>query len=144
MDRVPSSPSSEALETKSETSARERCLLHVGDCISGMREKLAQSSVDVIVTSPPYNIGIKYGAYKDKLPRAEYLGWISRIAVELRRVLKDDGSLFLNVGNKPSDQWIAWDVVAEFRKLDWILQNTIHWVKAISIEKGDAGKAIAP
>jgi len=140
MDRVSSSNTDDT--ERGADALPKRCLFRVGDCVHGMR-RLARESVDVVVTSPPYNIGIKYGTYKDKRPRADYLGWIAEVAIELKRVLKEDGSLFLNVGNKPSDQWIAWDVVGEFRKLDWTLQNTIHWVKAISIEKQDAGKAVA-
>ena len=55
-------------------------------------------------------------------------------------MMKPDGSFFLNVGNKPSDPWIAWDVASRLRP-KFALQNTIHWVKAISIAKADAGAA---
>lgn len=116
--------------------------LHHGDCVEGMRAKVDAASIDVVVTSPPYNIGIRYGTYKDTLPREQYLAWIREVGVGIQRVLKDDGSFFLNVGNKPSDPWIAWDVVSTLRDL-FHLQNVIHWIKAISIEKADAGKATA-
>lgn len=110
-----------------------------GDCVEGMA-KLPEKSVDVVVTSPPYNIGIEYGTYRDDRPREEYLEWIASVGAAVKRVLKDDGSFFLNVGNKPSDTWIAWDVVSRLRDT-FTMQNVIHWVKAISIEKQDAGKA---
>jgi site-specific DNA-methyltransferase (adenine-specific) len=48
-------------------------LIH-GDCLPVMRE-LAAESVDLIVTSPPYNLGIGYGTYRDTVPRDEYLRW---------------------------------------------------------------------
>ena len=54
------------------------------------------------------------------------------------RALADDGSFFLNVGNKPKDQWIAWDVAAVMRS-HFVLQNVIHWVKSIAISKSDVG-----
>lgn len=105
-----------------------------------MRRHVKDASIDVVVTSPPYNIGIRYGTYKDDLPRDKYLAWIEEVGAEVARVLAPGGSFFLNVGNKPSDPWIAWDVVARLRA-KFALQNTIHWVKAISIAKADAGSS---
>jgi site-specific DNA-methyltransferase (adenine-specific) len=124
-----------------ESKTRGNAELRHGDCVQGMHS-LSEKSVDVVVTSPPYNIGIEYGTYRDDRPRSEYLAWIAEVGGEVKRVLKDDGSFFLNVGNKPSDPWIAWDVVSRLRDT-FTLQNVIHWVKAISIEKQDAGKAIS-
>lgn len=42
---------------------------YLRDCISGMNETLQEKSVDVMVTSPPYNIGKDYSSYQDELPR---------------------------------------------------------------------------
>ena len=72
------------------------------DCKYGMTF-LKEKSVDMVVTSPPYNIGVKYNSYNDNLPTEEYLTWIEDIGVEIKRVLKDDGSFFLNIGNIPTD-----------------------------------------
>ena len=102
-----------------------------------MRRHLADASVDAVVTSPPYNIGIRYSSYRDKLPRADYLAWIAEVGREVARVLAPKGHFFLNVGNKPSDPWIAWDVASALRDT-LVLQNVVHWVKAISIE-GETG-----
>ncbi|MDI6718212.1 MAG: site-specific DNA-methyltransferase [Methanomicrobiales archaeon] len=107
------------------------------DCIEGMR-CLEDGVVDVIVTSPPYNIGKPYARYDDCRPRGEYLDWLERVAVEARRILKDDGSFFLNIGGKPSDPWIPLDVAQRFRS-HFVLQNTIHWIKSIAIQKADVG-----
>ena len=38
------------------------------DCLTGMREFLMPGSVDVVMTSPPYNLGINYGVYDDSIP----------------------------------------------------------------------------
>jgi site-specific DNA-methyltransferase (adenine-specific) len=40
---------------------------YLGDCKIGMQECLKDKSVDVVVTSPPYNIGIEYNGYQDNL-----------------------------------------------------------------------------
>jgi len=110
------------------------------DCITGMRnaERLAPGSIDVVVTSPPYNLGIKYGAYDDTLPRDKYLAWLDDWADAVQRVLRDEGSLFLNVGAKPTDPWVPFDVLGVMRK-HFQLQNVIHWVKSIAIDKADVG-----
>ncbi len=54
------------------------------------------------------------------------------------RVLQNSGSLFLNVGAKPKDPWTALDV-AQAARPHLELQNIIHWVKSIAIEKALAG-----
>jgi site-specific DNA-methyltransferase (adenine-specific) len=102
------------------------------DCVDGMKSLLKDKEVDVIVTSPPYNIGTKYNKYQDKMPRQQYLDWMAEVARECKRVLKDDGSFFLNLGCKPTDLWIAWEVIFRLREY-FKLQNVIHWVKSIAI-----------
>jgi len=108
-----------------------------GDCL-GELKALPSTSVDVVITSPPYNIGIRYRSYEDRKPRATYLGWLREIGVELRRVLRPDGSFFLNVGSTNSDPWVAMDVAAAFRET-FVLQNHITWVKSVSIGDDTVG-----
>jgi len=108
------------------------------DCLEGMRSILKPREVDVVVTSPPYNIGVKYGKYNDTISRDKYLDWIEQVGVEIKRVLKDDGSFFLNMGYKPTDPWVAWEVAFRLRK-HFVLQNVIIWVKSIAIQKEDVG-----
>ena len=55
-----------------------------------------------------------------------------------RGVLSDRGSLFLNVGTKPTLPWTAIDVALEARR-HLVLQNTIHWIKSIVIDRALAG-----
>ena len=81
----------------------------LSDCVDVFRH-LEPQSVDVIVTSPPYNLGIRYNRYQDTLPQADYLEWTSTWVAAATRVLRPDGSLFLNVGAKPCDPWTALDV----------------------------------
>jgi site-specific DNA-methyltransferase (adenine-specific) len=60
-------------------------------------------------------------------------------AAAVNEVLKDDGSLFLNIGGKPSDPWGPFEVLLELRQ-HFALQNVIHWVKSIAIQKEDVGR----
>jgi site-specific DNA-methyltransferase (adenine-specific) len=105
---------------------------HHEDCLKGLA-KLHDASVDLVVTSPPYNLGIAYSQYSDRQERSDYLEWCQRWAGELRRVLKPAGSFFLNVGASPSNPMLPHELVLRLRDL-FVLQNTIHWIKAISIE----------
>lgn len=98
---------------------------------------LPERSIDVVVTSPPYNLGIEYGAYDDNKSQAGYLKWCSSWAYEIRRVLRSDGSFFLNLGGSSENPFFAFEVamhVGQFFKL----QNTIHWIKSISVHRDSA------
>ena len=79
----------------------------LGDCLAELRH-LAASSVDVVVTSPPYNIGVAYRSYDDSRPREDYLAWLAEIGLEIKRVLKPDGSLFLNSGAPTRTRGSLW------------------------------------
>jgi len=106
------------------------------DCVTGMRV-LAPEMVDVVVTSPPYNLGIRYRSYSDRMARSEYLGWTEAWGSEAMRLLRRDGSLFLNFGQSAEDPLMPFEVVHRLSQLGFYLQNTIHWIKSISIEQPD-------
>ena len=95
--------------------------------------RLPDESVDLVVTSPPYNLGICYGKYSDIQDRQSYLQWCGEWATQIRRVLKPDGSFFLNIGSAPSNPMLPHEIVMALRDL-FVLQNTIHWIKSIAIE----------
>lgn len=90
-------------------------------------------SADVVVTSPPYNLGIKYRQYDDTKAREDYLRWTVAWCQELKRVLKANGSFFLNVGAAPSNPLFPHEVVLALRD-DFVLQNTFHWIKSVTVE----------
>jgi len=66
-----------------------------GDCLKYL-PKIPDESIDLVVTSPPYNLGIDYGICKDKLPWDEYYSWCESWLREIYRILKRDGRLCLN------------------------------------------------
>jgi len=113
--------------------------LYNEDCLTGIPKRLKPGTIDVVVTSPPYNIGVKYNSYNDRLPLEKYLEWLSEWGGVIERVLADDGSLFLNIGSRPSAPEIPFRVFdalsGRFR-----LQNVIHWIKSIYIEADSYGE----
>lgn len=106
--------------------------LFLGD-VEDVLNTMERGSVDTVVTSPPYNLGIRYSTHRDDEPRDQYLEWMGKVAVALRRVLSPSGSLFLNVGASNSDPWVAYDVANAFRK-HFTLQNDIKWIKSITVD----------
>ncbi len=109
------------------------------DCIRFMQEMNDQGIlIDVIVTSPPYNTNKEYGIYNDNKERGDYLDWLQNVAVKSFSVLKDSGSFFLNIGNR--DPQLPFLILERFKQADYKLQNTIHWIKSVSIDPEDIGR----
>lgn len=113
--------------------------LYLEDCVKGMSKEVPPKTIDVVVTSPPYNIGIEYSYYRDARPRDEYLKWIEEVGVATKATLSDEGSFFVNVGGIPKDPWLPFDIANSLRK-EFVLQNVFHWIKAIAIMKKDVGE----
>jgi site-specific DNA-methyltransferase (adenine-specific) len=112
-------------------------IIVVEDCFAYLKS-MTSRSIDCVVTSPPYNIGINYHTYHDKKPRDAYIRWMRDIGVEIARVLKPDGAYFLNMGSTNIDPWIQFDVAMTLRDV-FVLQNHIVWVKSISVKDDTFG-----
>lgn len=67
-----------------------------GDCIKVMSE-MPESCVDLIVTSPPYGVGIAYDSFDDDLEFDQYKVFSANWLREAYRVLKDDGRIAINI-----------------------------------------------
>lgn len=93
--------------------------------IKGMEEE----SVDICITSPPYNLDMPYGEHNDSMPYDVYLDTIEETFTEVKRVLKKDGHLFLNVAGSSTQPWIPFDIANRLRE-HYTLQNNICWIKS--------------
>lgn len=98
-----------------------------GDCLEEMA-KMPDKSVDCIVTSPPYWKGFAYEAYFNSY--AQYLAWCELWLKESKRVLKDGGTMYLNVINDSEITIRAFELMEiATRKLMWKLHDTIIWYR---------------
>ena len=93
-----------------------------GDCIEVMKT-FPEGSIDLVVTSPPYNVNIAYDVHKDDLPMDEYYEWTKDWLREAFRVLKDDGRIAMNVPNELNVQERGGRIlfVAEF----WMMMKEV-------------------
>jgi len=80
--------------------------IHYMDCLKGLRE-LDSNCIDIIITSPPYNLGNnhhtgtkKHNPYEDNMNEIKYQNWQREVLDECFRVLKDEGSMFYNHKNR--------------------------------------------
>ena len=112
--------------------------LYNSDCMKGM-DIFPDNYFDIIVTSPPYNLGISYGVYDDKISRDNYLKWIEKVAIKIKQKMKRNGSFFLNIGSSPTNPWAPFEIAPLLRR-HFSLQNVIHWIKSIYIENESYGE----
>ena len=68
-----------------------------GDSLYILKNNIADNFIDIIITSPPYNVAHKYENYNDDLDFESYLNAMRDIFKECYRVLKDDGRICVNV-----------------------------------------------
>lgn len=67
-----------------------------GNCVEKMGE-LPDNSIDLIVTSPPYNVGIEYDTHDDKQSMEEYWNFTKSWLEQAYRIIKEDGRIAVNV-----------------------------------------------
>jgi len=94
------------------------------------RELLEEASIDLVVTSPPYNLGIDYGTYRDNVPYVDYLAFCAEWLANCYFWLKDDGRLCLNVPldtHKQGSQSTGADLTALAKQTGFRFQSSIVW-----------------
>lgn len=103
----------------------EIVLFH-GDCLDLLRQ-IPKRSVQLIITSPPYNIGKEY---EEKSSLQEYIEAQGRVISECERVLADNGSICWELGNFVQQSSIVpLDILLYpiFSSLGLVLRNRIIW-----------------
>lgn len=108
--------------------------IYVGDARAVLR-RWPDRFVDLALTSPPYfqlrDYGVANQVGLEQTPE-HYIGNLVTIVRDVRRVLKDSGSLFLNLGDTYTDKsllGIPWRVALALIEDGWLLRNAIVWHK---------------
>ena len=73
--------------------------IHTGDCIEGLQQ-VPDGVVDLVFADPPFNIGFKYDQYQDRLEDEKYLAWSHDWISQVHRVLKNNGTFWLAIGDE--------------------------------------------
>jgi len=95
--------------------------IHHGDCIAGMNG-LPAGSIDLVFADPPFNIGYDYDVYHDAKEYDQYLSWSRDWIGAVHRVLKDDGTFWLAIG----DEYAA-ELKIESQRLGFHSRSWVIW-----------------
>jgi hypothetical protein len=96
--------------------------VHRGDCLDVLA-RVPAASVHLAFADPPFNIGYDYDTYDDRLAATEYLDWSKRWMGEVARVLRDDGTFWLAIG----DEYAAELKVMATRELGFTCRSWVVW-----------------
>ena len=122
------------IEDIGEVNFEQANFLINGEALKSLK-KLPNSLVQTVITSPPYygqrdycteeQIGIEENP-------DEYINRLLEIFDEVKRVLKEDGTLWINLGDKYIDGSLAglpWKLALALKERGWILRSDIIWYK---------------
>jgi site-specific DNA-methyltransferase (adenine-specific) len=116
-------------DASQKKSKKQALKLYQGDCVKELK-KIADGSVDLIVTSPPYadqRKAIYGGVHPDK-----YVEWFLPISAELMRVLKPTGSFVLNIKERVVDgerHTYVMELIIAMKKQGWLFTEEYIWHK---------------
>lgn len=103
------------------------CQIILGDCLEVMKD-IPDKSIDLIVTSPPYWKGFEYEAYFNSYK--QYLDWCKLWLKEAKRVLKKEGTFYLDVINDSEITIRAFELMEiATREIMFKLHDTIIWYR---------------
>ena len=116
--------------------------IYIKSCDEGMVE-IPDNSVHCVITSPPYWKQRDYQTSRQigaEDTAQEYVDAISGVSDSVRRVLRDDGTFWLNIGDKYDNGnliGLPWMVAQTLKDDGWILRNEIIWHKPAPMPQGD-------
>ncbi|MDW2892223.1 site-specific DNA-methyltransferase [Mesomycoplasma ovipneumoniae] len=101
-----------------------------GNAIEELK-KIESKSINLIVTDPPYNLNKDYGNNKDNLEFEEYLEFSRQWLTEAKRILKDDGTIYIFMGMR----YISYIYIILERELNMHFNSWITWFYTQGIGK---------
>jgi len=91
---------------------------------------IRENSIDLIVTSPPYNVDIKYNSHDDTMSYDDYLLFTRNWLDKCKKLIKDDGRFCLNIPldkNKGGQQSVCADITTIAKQIGFKYHSTIIW-----------------
>ena len=91
---------------------------------------IANESIDLVVTSPPYNVDIPYNSHDDRVTYEEYLSFSARWMKRCHEWLKSDGRFCINIPldkNKGGHQSVGADLTTIAKEAGFSYHSTIVW-----------------
>jgi len=123
-----------------------------GDCIEEII-KLDNNSIDLVVTSPPYNVNLGnnkynkdgYSSYDDNIPYDEYLLWLTKVFFLLKQKMKSDGRIVINIGDRKNGEFPTHSHIIQFMiDLGYKPFSTIIWNKNTTSNRSAWGSWLSP
>jgi len=115
-----------------------------GDCLEVMKD-WPDNCIDLVVTSPPYNIGINYDIYEDTIPYEDWLDWLNKIWDECLRIIIEGGRICINCNDTGRNPYYPshCDIASRIRK-KWYMMGIIVWDKMSSLSNTAWGSWKSP
>ena len=115
-----------------------------GDCLVEMRN-IPDASVDMVITSPPYNVGVDYDGYNDNMDYNDYTSWLAMVFGEFYRILKKDGRACINIGDgKNGSVPTHSDIIQICMSIGFNIMTTIIWNKNTTSKRSAWGSFMSP
>lgn len=97
-------------------------------------DQVADESVHLVVTSPPYNVGKGYKDHDDQMSMAEYMKFLGDVWSECKRVLVPGGRLCINVANVGRKPYVPLSslITVHMLQAGWLMRGEIIWDKGSS------------
>lgn len=113
------------------------------DCIKVMERDIAEESIDLVITSPPYNNSrtchtdycmktntTRYAEYDDNKTNEEYCDWCCDIFNHFDRIVKENGVVLWNVSYGSENPTVMFECINDIcRKTTWMIADVICWKK---------------
>ena len=117
----------------------DKNIIYNEDCLQTI-SRLPENSVDVILTSPPYNTSrstsksnkysYRYDLYQDSLTNSEYIKWMINVFNGYNKILKKDGCILFNISYSSENTSLIWDLISQIqRETEFIVNDCIVWKK---------------
>lgn len=120
--------------------------IHLGDCLEIMQQ-IPDETIDMVITSPPYNLQIEYNSYEDNLSKEDYLTWCARWIGKCADLLKDGGRIAINIPIESNigDKWFMFnDYINLLNSFGLIQTAFIIWHKTQVTSRTAWGSWLSP